>query len=119
MFKDRRNFLIYLAIPYSGIEDKSFEISSKVSAALLKKGYNVISPVVLGHVIAEQNNLMLDHDDWYDIDLAILRRCDMLLVLTIAGWENSKGVQLEIEEAKKFGMPILYVYPDYYLNDNV
>ena len=38
--------------------------------------------------------------------LAQLRECDFVYVLK--NWENSKGVKLEIEEAKKLDIPVFY-----------
>ncbi len=38
--------------------------------------------------------------------LSQLRKCDFVYVLK--NWENSKGVKIEIEQAKKLNIPIFY-----------
>ena len=46
--------------------------------------------------------------DWLGLDLAILDRCDALIVLTVPGWRTSEGVTREIAAAERAGMPVLY-----------
>ena len=41
---------------------------------------------------------------WYDGTMELLRRCDA--VICVSGWELSRGVTAEIEEARRRGMPI-------------
>lgn len=41
---------------------------------------------------------------WYEGTLELLRRCDF--VVLVKGWEDSKGVKLELEEAKRLGKPV-------------
>ena len=36
----------------------------------------------------------------------MLQRCDELIVLTLTGWETSRGVQAEIAFAKEINLPI-------------
>lgn len=45
-----------------------------------------------------------EDDVWLDGDLAILERCDA--VLLVPGWENSEGTNVEIEHAHKQGVPV-------------
>lgn len=41
---------------------------------------------------------------WYPGTMELLRRCDAMII--VPGWEGSKGVAMEIEEAKKISMPV-------------
>jgi hypothetical protein len=41
-----------------------------------------------------------------------LARCDEVVVLTLAGWRESVGVQTEIRIAAELGKPVQYVAPD-------
>ena len=43
---------------------------------------------------------------WYAFDLQFLARSDELLVLQLPGWEESKGVLVEIAAAQARGIPI-------------
>lgn len=46
----------------------------------------------------------LDEKFWYEGTLELLRRCDALILTP--GWEGSKGVASEIEEAKRLHLPV-------------
>lgn len=41
---------------------------------------------------------------WYTGTLELLRRCDV--VMLVPGWEESKGVAMELEEARRRKMPV-------------
>lgn len=41
---------------------------------------------------------------WYDGTLELMRRCDA--VILVPGWGGSKGVKLELEEAKRINTPV-------------
>ena len=43
---------------------------------------------------------------WYAFDLQLLARSDELLVLQLPGWEDSKGVMVEIAGAQTKGIPV-------------
>ena len=46
----------------------------------------------------------LTEEFWYDGTLELLRRCDA--VILVPGWDGSKGVQAEIDEALARKMPL-------------
>lgn len=52
-----------------------------------------------------------DDEWWYDYDLGWLSHCVELVVLTLPGWQESKGVLLEIEAAESWSIPISYFDP--------
>ena len=103
--------MIYLAIPYSGMEELSFKISCMVTAFLMKTGKTVYSPIVHGHILATKYDLPADREFWLKHDLDILCRCDELYVVTLDGWDESFGVSAEIEEALSMGMPVTFIDP--------
>ena len=61
--------------------------------------------------MAKNTNPMIYRDgiDWYDLRTsACSASATSLVVLMLDGWRESKGVQLEIAEAKRLGMPVSY-----------
>lgn len=110
--------LFYLAIPYTGKEDLSYLVSCKVAGKLMEGGVLVFSPIAHSHSIVQETNLdPHDEDLWLGLDLRILRHCDRLVVVTLPGWEQSKGVQIEMDEAQRLGIPIFFVPPDIEVTD--
>lgn len=117
------NELIYLASPYtSSTQDTEILRADQVSRAvyeLHRRRYNVFSPITHGHaaywaaaVESRRKGVVLSHlpADWYyKTGLTILRRCDLLWVFMLDGWAESKGVQLEIQEAQNHKIPIMYL----------
>lgn len=102
--------LIYLAMPYTGRMEESFIDANRISGTLMAWGYIVFSPISHSHPIwLACQYLPQTQEFWMEQDLAWLRKCDQLFVYKAKGWESSKGVQREIEEAKQLNMPIRYI----------
>lgn len=103
--------MIYLAAPYSGMEDLSFEISCMITAFLMKEGEAVYSPIVCGHTLAAECDLPADCHFWLKQDLDILGHCDELYVVALEGWDKSVGVSAEIGKALVTGIPVTFIDP--------
>lgn len=103
---------IYLAIPYTGIEEKSFEIANKVAGELIKEGHVVFSPISMCHPIAVTCGLPTEYKYWREFDYAYLKFCDKLIVVTLDGWRDSMGVTKEIQIAKDLLKPIDFINPE-------
>lgn len=107
--------LTYLASPYTPHKGESVEErcrAAKIAAAkLMQAGHAVFSPIAHSHYIADHlpAHLRVDHDFWMAQDLPVLRACTRLVVLRLPGWERSRGVAREIEEAAKLGIPVEYI----------
>jgi hypothetical protein len=107
--------LIYLAQPYSHPDERvralRTELGFVMTARLMNSGYTVFSPIVHTHLLESRlrRELAEDHDFWMKQDIAILRHCAELVVLTLPGWEESKGVAEEIAVAQACGIPITYM----------
>jgi hypothetical protein len=85
---------IYLAIPYTGMEEKSMEISTKVAAQLMEKGHFVISPITMSHPVSVVGNLPSDWEYWKELDTWLISCCEELWIVNL-GEElinNSTGV---------------------------
>jgi len=109
---------IYLACPYKhkdpAIRVKRFEEANKKAAELMQQGYAVFSPISHSHPISlyTRPENTQDFKFWLIQDLAFLRDCDELWVLQLDGWEESKGVEMEIITAASLGKPIHYITED-------
>ncbi len=107
--------MIYLASPYSHpschVRRHRFEEACRATAALLRAGVVVFSPIVHSHCLATYG-LPTRWDYWQRLDREYLAMCDVVAVLTLRGWRESEGVGAEIELAREFGLPVVYVAPD-------
>ena len=110
--------MIYLACPYAHqnplvIKARVLAIT-KVAAALMHEGHVVFSPLTMSHYIDKYGNFPRTWEFWQTIDLPFLANCDALYILTLPGWEQSVGVNGEIEFANMNEIPITYIkYEDY------
>ncbi len=89
--------MIYLAIPYSHpdpeVREQRFQTANTVAACLMAAGHHVFSPISHTHPIALAGDLPLGWDFWAEYDRQILSICNMVIVLCVDGWLESKGVQ--------------------------
>lgn len=106
--------MIYLASPYShpdpAVRQKRFEAACRAAAALLRAGLPVFSPIAHSHPIA-MHGVPGTWAFWQYVDREYLRRCRAVVVLRLAGWDTSVGVQAEIEAARQLGIPVIEVDP--------
>jgi hypothetical protein len=95
--------LEYLAIPYSHpdpfIRDKRFRLANKVAAKLMGQGRLIFSPISHSHFI----DLGGGWDRWKEFDYIFLEICPLMVVVCCEGWEESKGVNAEIEIFRGMG----------------
>lgn len=101
----------YMASPYTaypeGIEE-AFHLACAVAGAFIQRGMIVFSPIAHSHPLVELGGVENTHEVWMEQDLHILAKCDALLAIKAPGWENSKGMKMEIEEAGRLGIPVIY-----------
>ena len=105
---------IYLAIPYSGKEEESFEIVNKLAGQLMKQGYVVFSPISHTRPIAQCCELPHDWEFWKKQDEPFIEWCDELWVCYPRNWplslcEKSVGVNAEIEMAYEKDKEIQFI----------
>ena len=103
--------IYYLATPYSH-ENKDIMRSRYFDSLLAQKklmdaGIAVINPLANSVPLEEIGHKF--GDEIYDIDLEILRKCDAVIVLMLDEWKESKGVTMEISEAKTLDIQVFYV----------
>jgi hypothetical protein len=108
-----------MASPYThsdpAVREQRFQIACRVTAALLRSGSFIYSPIVHSHPLVAYG-LPGDWKYWAEYDLEHLQNCEELLVLTVPGWQESIGVQAEISIAQKLGKPIHYLDPNQWSN---
>lgn len=100
----------YLASPYAkyatGKRD-AYESACEYAHDLIVAGVPVFSPIAHSHSIAKVCRMDKDsHDLWMPQDLAILAGANGVLIAPMAGWRTSKGIAMEIEEAKRLSKPV-------------
>lgn len=108
--------LAYLATPYSKYADgldAAFAAACRLAADLVIRKINVFSPIVHSHMIARLARLdPLDHSIWLPLDEFMMRRCDVLLVAQLPGWEESVGVAHEIDFFLEAAKPVFVLTPE-------
>lgn len=104
--------LFYLASPFSSnnkqVEAYRFKAVTYILSKLHQEKRFVYSPITHNYPMIEKG-LMKAHEEWMQFDLAMLSKCDGLLVLKLEGFENSRGVTQEIAFAEKNGIPIEWI----------
>ena len=101
--------MIYLASPYSANPEHNYQLALSATAHMVAAGYIVYSPIVHCHPLHQAANLPQDFAFWRRHNFGILRKASELWVLDIQGWQESIGVQAEINFAKQCYMPISVV----------
>ena len=107
--------LTYLALPYSDpdprVRQYRFEVANRWAAKLMDEmGWVIFSPISHSHPIAEAGGLPRAFAFWEPFDRAYLSVSCMLVVIKLDEWEQSVGVQSEIEMAREMSLPILYLF---------
>lgn len=93
---------VYIASPYSiGDKEHNVAVSLDMADELARYGYYPFTPL-LSHFWHLQHKH--EYDFWLNQCLTWVRRCDALI--RIPG--TSKGADIEIEHAKKLGIPVFY-----------
>ena len=116
-----RRGLTYLATPYShpdpAVKHARFVVANKCSAALMRAGHQIYSPISQTHPIALEGGIPGDWHYWEEYDKRIISICQEIMVLTIDGWRESIGVKAEIEFANELGLKVEYICPDRIIGD--
>ena len=107
--------MIYLASPYTHpdprVREARYDAACRATVEFVRAGHAVFSPIVYSHPLVKYG-LPTDWSFWMSFDLDHLRRCEELVVLTIDGWQESQGVQAELDLARTLTLPIRYLIPE-------
>lgn len=96
---------IYISGKITGVENFA-EIFKDKEKELTEKGHKVYNPA--------KHPDMFSWQQFMELDLKALSFCDSIYMMK--GWESSKGAKLELEEAKKLGLEIIYESPEQNIN---
>lgn len=109
--------LIYLASPYSHADasvrqDRYVAVCKAASRLMVESGAVVFSPIAHSHPIAELGGLDgMNHEFWMHQCLPMVERSDELVILAIDGWDRSRGVAAERQQAQLCNIPIRLIEP--------
>ena len=104
---------IYLAIPYSGMEQSSYDQATFATSQIINQYMiNVFSPITHSHPLVKYG-AKGTWDYWQNIDYQFIDWCDEVWVLIPKEGrdkiEKSTGVQAEIKYAKETGKPVKFI----------
>jgi len=109
----------YVATPYSNYpngHEAAYKDACRAGAILMRSGWRILCPVAHSHSLCEINGTEegipdhLDPDLWKHADEPLLDAAYGLIVVMMPGWEESSGVQHEIQEARRQGKPVLFFH---------
>lgn len=104
--------MIYVASPYwhqdQSIINERMEIVYSIVAKLMRDGNSAVTPMLM-HEVVLRHNLPNDFAFWGDYSFNLLKRCDELHVVTIDGWDRSRGVAEEIRFARELNIPVVFI----------
>lgn len=112
--------MIYVAGPIEStdriLQWQRVNAQCEYAAGLLRRGIPAFCPAAMswGLIAAESfrgRRLPNSWAWWKRADLPLLRAATELHVLCLPGYKKSKGVQAEIAEARRLGIPVRRVRP--------
>jgi len=116
--------MIYIAGPYTSLTGDKEEEASRVEAyknivfeMMMHLSSAAYSPVVHGHAmldceLAKNNPKAVNlFETWLGHGYSMLSCSDMLVVVPLFGWENSRGLKLEVQLAVTMEIPLQLYTP--------
>lgn len=102
--------LLYIAVPFTGateVERVRYDILCNTVYLAMLEGLTPVSSLLgVYYKHSEGETLVESVIETYYTNL--VRASSTLLVITLGGWQESKGVQKEIEVAREAGIPVIY-----------
>ena len=96
---DRDSPVVYICSKYSGDVEKNAQMARRYSRLAVERGFIPIAPhLLLPQFLSEET----ERDLAMEMDFRLLRLCRELWVCGAI----SKGMQKEIDEAERIGMPV-------------
>lgn len=106
--------MIYLAAPYTHHDDVVCDIRARMvtyaAAVLTECGLHVYSPLTHGHQLAANAELPTEYWYWQSQCEYHVNACERVAVLMLDGWDESIGVQAEVDIAQRMGKPVSFLH---------
>ena len=106
---------IYLASPYShpdpDVREARYREAVRVTGWMLSRNMWVYSPIVHCHEVARSASLPTDFAYWQRYNFAMIDHAEMFYILTLPGWQESRGVSGEVAYARSRKLPVLLLEP--------
>lgn len=96
---NRRNILVYISGKFSDPKPQEVQINIRKAAQAAASVWNLGFTAICPHLNAPQmeHGCNCRYEEYMEGDLAILGRCDVVLMLP--GWKESPGANVEMSEA--------------------
>jgi hypothetical protein len=108
--------LVYLSAPYTTgpelPEKRQVDIDKAAAWLIGNWGVFVFSPITYEKPLKAVYGENMSWEFWAPLDAEMVSRCDELWVLCLNNWQNSRGVNFEIDEARKLGKPVVFIRED-------
>lgn len=102
--------MIYLASPYStpiaSVLQERVAKTIQFTMLCIQQGLPVFSPITYFHPLAQAAGMQTDAETWHNTNMQFLRKSDVVFALRLVGWEQSKGMKVELNVAKMLGIPV-------------
>lgn len=108
--------MIYVAAPYSdpdpAVKAERMRQFYEFDAMLCREGHFTVSPLYKVET-AKHGKIPDDWAYWQSYSENMLKRCDMMILLALDGWQDSVGVQGELEFCYEHGIQVVVVAPNW------
>lgn len=98
--------VVYVAGPFRGPDSWAIENNIRRAEALALEAWKLGAAVICPHTNTRFFQGAAPDHIWLDGDLAILEKCDAILLTP--DWEQSSGARAECDHAKAHQIPVLF-----------
>ncbi len=103
--------MIYLSAPYyhedQGVIEQRMIFVKRYAARLVMQGNLVASPLLTYHgLLTPEEMRRVSTHFWMKASASVLKTCDSMVLLMLPGWEQSSGVNAELDWAEKLCIPV-------------
>lgn len=99
--------VIYIAGPFRAENSWKIENNIRIAETFAYKIWSMGAAVICPHANTRFFHGSLPDNVWLDGDMAILNKCDAIVMLPF--WFESQGAKKELEFAKSINIPIFYI----------